>query len=134
MGELPRAYQLLGVKPGDTEATLNRRFRRALFKVHPDRPGGDAKAAAMLNEVYDHFKRNLVGGRVPGPMEMFARIHGRPPPGQQRPPVVHVIHFSQGPGSWSTTTSGSSTTMSSSGTTPSYMNTGVYYTTTRGGG
>lgn len=124
MDELPRAYQLLGVKPGDTEATLNRRFRRALFKVHPDRPDGDVKAAALLNEVHDYFKRNLVGGRIPEPMEMYTRIHGRPPPQQQRPPVVQVIYFSQGPGGWSTTSTGSTT---------SYVNTGVYYTT-RGGG
>lgn len=108
--ELPLAYQLLGVRPGDTEAQLNKRFRRALFECHPDRPDGDPKKAATLNRIHDSFKRNLVNGRIPGPMEMAQRMGAvRQAPRPQ--PVVRFVHF--GPmGGWSTSTTSTASTVS----------------------
>jgi hypothetical protein len=118
--QLPRAYQLLGVKPGDTEAVLNKRFRRALFECHPDRPdGGDPQRAVALNQVHDTFKRNLVNGRIPGPLEMYQRVYGWPLPQQQRQVrVVRVIQFPMGgSGGWSTSTNASNATTTTYTTT-----------------
>lgn len=110
--QLPKAYQLLGVEPGDTEATLNKRFRRALFRCHPDRPDGDPKKAALLNHIHDQFKRNLIDGRIPEPLQMMQLVQGRQPQPQSQ---VRVIHIQMPFGGWNTGTMSSTTTTTSFG-------------------
>ncbi len=63
-------YRVLGVSPGDSEATIRAAYRRFVLAHHPDR-GGDP---ASLREGVDAF-RQLVGQpvNVPGTIEIHHR-------------------------------------------------------------
>ena len=48
---LPDPYKLLGIQPGATEKEINRAYRKASLKVHPDRCPDDPKAAEKFDEL-----------------------------------------------------------------------------------